>query len=103
MELQRLIDDAKTQQLGLPFYMTSDEAKQDHRQLFISAEDFELLPEMYQESITNATDLYAFLKTKSQSFSPCFQPMMKAVDRAATNLMNSLLKENLPVVKDERD
>jgi type III restriction enzyme len=103
LELQRLIEDAKTQQLGLPFYMTSDEEKQNHRQLFISDEDFELLPELYQESITSATDLFAFLKTKSQSFSPCFQPLMKAVDRAASNLLNSLLKEDIPVGKDARD
>jgi len=71
--------------------------------VFISDEDFELLPELYQESITSATDLFAFLKTKSQSFSPCFQPLMKAVDRAATNLLNSLLKESIPVEKDVRD
>ncbi|MEN6530444.1 MAG: DEAD/DEAH box helicase family protein [Anaerolineaceae bacterium] len=102
-ELQRLIADAQSQQPGLPFYVTTEEEKQNHRQLFISDEDFELLPELYQESITSATDLFAFLKTKPQSFSACFQPLMKAVDRAAINLMNSLLKEDIPVEKELRD
>lgn len=103
LELQRLITDAETQQIGLPFYVTSEEEKQNHRQQFIREEDFKLLPEMYQESITDAADLYAFLQTKNKGFSPCFQPMLKAVDRAATNLMTSLLKADIPVEKDERD
>lgn len=102
-ELQRLVKDAETQQLGLPFYMTSEVEKQDHRQLFIRDEDFQLLPEMYQESITDASDLYAFFVTKSQSFAPCFQPMLKAVDRAASNLMNQLLKPGIPAEKMARD
>lgn len=102
-ELQRLIEDAKNQQMGLPFYMTSEEEKKDNRQEFIKDEDFNLLPEMYQQSITDAADLYALLKTKSQSFAPCFQPMLKAVDRAATNLLNSLLREHIPVGKEARD
>jgi len=103
LELRRLIADAESQQPGLPFYETSEEEKQDHRQLFISNEDFDLLPEMYQEAITSATDLFAFLKTKPQSFSPCFQPLLKAVDRAASNLINSLLKGDIPVEKEDRD
>lgn len=97
LELKRLLTEAETLQLGLPFYMVSEEEKQNHRKQFIRDEDFDLLPELYRDSITNAADLYAFLKTKSTSFSPCFQPMLKAVDRAATNLINSLLKDNIPV------
>lgn len=102
-ELNRLVKDAETQQLGLPFYMVSEEEKQNHRELFIRDEDFQLLPEMYQESITDASDLYAFLATKQQSFAPCFQPMLKAVDRAASNLMNQLLKAEIPAEKAARD
>lgn len=102
-ELQRLVKDAESQQLGLPFYLVSEEEKQNNRELFIRDEDFQLLPEMYQESITDASDLYAFLATKQQSFAPCFQPMLKAVDRAASNLMNQLLKAEIPAEKAARD
>lgn len=103
LELQRLIKDAETQQMGLPFYETSVEEKKSHRQEFIRDDDFDLLPEMYQESISDAADLYAFLQTKNQGFSPCFQPLLKAVDRAATNLMTSLLKADIPVEKAEQN
>lgn len=103
LELQRLVEDADSQQMGLPFYETSEEEKKSHRQLFIRDEDYELLPEMYQESISDAADLYAFLQTKDKGFSPCFQPLLKAVDRAATNLMTSLLKGDIPVGKADQN
>lgn len=103
LELQRLISDAESLQIGLPFYETSEEEKKNHRQQFIRDEEFAILPEMYQESITDAADLFSYLQTKNKGFSPCFQPLLKAVDRAATNLMTSLLKPDIPVEKDERD
>lgn len=102
-ELQRLISDAASQQPGLPFYETSEEEKKTHRQEFIRDEDFENLPEMYQESIENAASLYAFIESKQQSFSPCFQPMLKALDRASVNLINRLLKSEIPADSKSRD
>lgn len=102
-ELSRLISDAGIKQIGLPFYETSEEDKRNHRQMILKDKFFDSLPKDYQNSISEAADLYAFLETKKQSFSPCFQPLLKTVDKAALVLINHMLKAYLPVEKYQID
>lgn len=102
-ELSRLIDVATRQQPVLPFYETSDQEKQINRALFIREDDFLLLPEKYQKSITAAMDLFTFIKTKNQSFSPCFTPLLKSIDNASATLIKGLLMPEVPSDKVDRD
>lgn len=102
-ELVRLVDSAANQQQALPFYEVTPEQKLTHRQLFIREEKFEKLPPEYQEKISESSDLFNFLEGKTQSFSPCFQPLMSSVDNASKNLVLTLMKPAVPANRAEQD
>ncbi len=102
-ELSRLLDVAETQQPALPFYQTSEEEKQTNRAEFLREEEYLLLPESYQKAITSAVDLFTFIQTKEQSYAPCFTPLLKAIDSACTTLLKSLLQQDVPSEKGEKD
>ena len=102
-ELARLLQDAEKQIPSLPFYQISEAEKQAQREVFIKEEDFLSLPEDYQNSILEASELFSFLQTKGQSFAPCFTPLLRTIDDASIKLIFALLKEYVPTSKAEQE
>jgi type III restriction enzyme len=102
-ELSRLLQDAERLALPLPFYQIPETEKQAQREIFIKEEDFLSLPEDYQNSILEASELFTFIQTKNQSFAPCFTPLLRTIDDASIKLIFALLKEYVPISKTEQE
>ncbi|MFZ3071237.1 MAG: hypothetical protein WA110_08990, partial [Anaerolineaceae bacterium] len=102
-ELARLLEVAGSQQPALAFYEISEVEKKTQREQFIREGDFLTLPKEYQVQITSAADLFAFIQGKPQSFSPCFTPLLRSLDQAASTLVVNLLKDSVPHQKGQQD
>lgn len=95
-ELKNLVIEAETQQPSFAFYEVSEEEKLNQRVRFIKDDTFELLPEYYQEMINEATNLFAFLEQKDQSFAACFTPLLGPIDHACKSLIIGHLESTVP-------
>jgi len=100
--LVNLIDEAKSQQLTLPFYEVSIEQKENYINEFISAKAYETLPSRYQKSIEEAVALFKFQETKGGTLSACFTPLLGVLDEAAKALILSQLEADIPSRPDQQ-
>lgn len=98
-DLAALVNEADTEQLTLSAEIERAAEAPDSTLLddIIPRKKLDALPKRYQRAITDAMDLFEFIKRKDEpSFGAVFQPMLGSLDDAAETLMQHALLPLMP-------